>query len=388
MKAYDFEDVEQEEPESFDTKERPSSIPSKPSGRSTILVGALICLVLIGLLAFVILHLFKGDQSLSKIELQGMQIREFYERTAEDFIKNTEQRLKMEAETKKRAVAAADNAIASGLFDQVTGPDRPLVVYTYHEAPRGRTNVRFFIDHGLHGGADFVFIINGESDVDDLLPTNAPNIRVIKRENTCYDLGSIGEVLRRNDKELVKKYNKFIFINDSVRGPFIPTWVPGCWSDYILNKVTDEVKLVGIVYGCGGPIYIQSMVFATDRIGVEILLNGTPDPNDDDINIHSLSGLHGCYTHKNKAISAEVSLAHLIYEANYKTHVLMTAASQSKDFVQLCNTTASYYVEKIHPYETIFLKVNENVDPVFLEDLTRWHDGSEYSSWDKCKVSK
>ena len=32
-------------------------------------------------------------------------------------------------------------------------------------------------------------------------------------------------------------------LNASIRGPFLPYWASGCWSDMYLEKVTDEVKV-------------------------------------------------------------------------------------------------------------------------------------------------
>src|ERR1700730_3704626 len=43
-----------------------------------------------------------------------------------------------------------------------TAADRPLVLYAYFETPSARENLEFFIAHGLHAAADFVFILNGD----------------------------------------------------------------------------------------------------------------------------------------------------------------------------------------------------------------------------------
>jgi hypothetical protein len=119
-------------------------------------------------------------------------------------------------------------------------PDRPLILYAYSESPSARLNIAFFIAHGLHTGADFIFIFNGETDVTQLVP-DWPNIQTVKRENTCYDLGAYGEVLTKDG--LWKRYSRFIMLNASIRGPFIPYWSNSCWSERYLNKVTDRVKV-------------------------------------------------------------------------------------------------------------------------------------------------
>lgn len=150
-----------------------------------------------------------------------------------------------------------------------------LVLYAYHETVDARRNAEFFIRHGLHAKADFIFVLNGETDLDEAIPV-VKNIRFIKRENTCYDLGAqlssfpsfpysfvpltkrvmipklSGEVLSANDRALVKKYNKFILMNASIRGPFLPHWSSMCWSDAFANKVTETNKLVGMTMNCLG----------------------------------------------------------------------------------------------------------------------------------------
>lgn len=117
---------------------------------------------------------------------------------------------------------------------------RPLVLYSYAESENARENLAFFISNALNGRADFIFIFNGETDAHDMLP-QLPNVRIVQRENKCFDIGAHGEVLRMDD--LWKGYKRFILMNASVRGPFLPTYVPSCWMDAFLGKITDKVKV-------------------------------------------------------------------------------------------------------------------------------------------------
>jgi hypothetical protein len=149
-----------------------------------------------------------------------------------------------------------------------------LVLYAYYETEEARINAQFFLQHGLHSAADFVFILNGETDFDQLLPKNSTNVRFIKKDNECYDMGSYGQVLGADNQALIKKYSRFLLVNASVRGPFLPVWSRECWSDAYANMVTDEVKLVGMTYNCSPHPHVQSMVLATDRIGIKLLVDG------------------------------------------------------------------------------------------------------------------
>ncbi|KAL8956153.1 MAG: hypothetical protein Q9183_006396, partial [Haloplaca sp. 2 TL-2023] len=118
-----------------------------------------------------------------------------------------------------------------------------LIIYTYYETENAKRNAEFFIRHGLHDSADFIFIMNGqESNLEYLLPKDAPNVRIVRRhENRCFDLGASGEVLRSMGDAL-HRYDKFILLNASIRGPFVPHWSKECWSDAYTGRITDQVK--------------------------------------------------------------------------------------------------------------------------------------------------
>jgi hypothetical protein len=121
-----------------------------------------------------------------------------------------------------------------------TVSDRPLILYAYFDTENARRNLDYFLLHALHDGADFVFVLNGEDDIESVIP-NEPNIRYVRRKNECYDLGAFAEVLIKDD--LYKKYNKFITMNASIRGPFLPYWATGCWTDMFLDRVTNTTKV-------------------------------------------------------------------------------------------------------------------------------------------------
>lgn len=63
-------------------------------------------------------------------------------------------------------------------------------------------------------------------------------------------MGAYGDVFNRDDRALVKRYSRFILLNASIMGPFMPRWSNQCWSDAYLGKITPEVKLVGMTANC------------------------------------------------------------------------------------------------------------------------------------------
>lgn len=43
-----------------------------------------------------------------------------------------------------------------------------------------------------------------------------------------------------------------------------------------------------------------------------------------------------------------------------------------------------YFGFNIHPYETMFVKANRNIDGKMINKLTEWHNRMNYSSFDYC----
>ncbi|KAH8600790.1 hypothetical protein B0O99DRAFT_648905 [Bisporella sp. PMI_857] len=290
----------------------------------------------------------------------------------------------------------------------VTVSERPLILFAYSESESARVNIKFFIAHALHGAADFVFILNGPTDVADIIPKES-NIRIVQRANDCYDLGAYSEVLLKDD--LYKGYKKFIMLNASIRGPFIPYWSNACWSDMYLGKLTQEVKLVGMTGNCWPTFHIQSMILATDAVGMNVLLFPPPAaaeklkeippygpmPGSEEMFPQPHPGINSCFHTWGSAVSAEIGSSAIIKAAGYRLDVMMSAYHGVKGGEKLyedsCDTSVNgdvleedgYFGTNVHPYETVFMKTNRKIDPLGIAKLTEWTEGRGYSSYDYCK---
>lgn len=289
-------------------------------------------------------------------------------------------------------------------------PWRPLILYAFSDSPVSRDNLRFFLHHGLHAAADFIFILNGmnnETAQELLIPQGASNIRTVYRPQTCYELGAYGEVLR-GDKiplgmgpgrlELYKRYKRFIMLNSSVRGPFLPHWGQGaCWSDIFLAKVNIQTKLVGMTANCWPNFHVQSEVWATDFVGMELLMH-PPPPSANATNVDAFAareepvGLAGCYPDLNKALHAELGATRIMLDAGHRVDLLMSAYHGIANYSAVCDPqehgdllwNGKYYGTNVHPYETVFAKTNRDIDPVLIQRLSEWQWASGWRSWDSC----
>lgn len=184
---------------------------------------------------------------------------------------------------------ARETPVATNLMRRTETVQETLVIYVFHDSNDWyRENLKFFVRVALgeHDGEDinYIFVINGDTqlDVRELLSKTrarkSGRTRVIFRENTCLDGGTIGFVLSKYPG-IETRYRYFVLINSSVRGPFLPRYVQTLypkrlsWTTVMTGMLNRDVKLVGTTVSCQGQVHVQSMVLATDRIGMSLLMD-------------------------------------------------------------------------------------------------------------------
>ncbi|KAL4459147.1 hypothetical protein ABPG75_014012 [Micractinium tetrahymenae] len=163
---------------------------------------------------------------------------------------------------------------------------RTLVVYVFSGSdPEYADNLRFFISEAVkeNDGCDYVIVLQQGKGLSqpDPLPVLPPNARYLRHPNECYDIGTVGWVLQSQlGRAGTQPYRYFVWLNSSVRGPFLPAYLRGRlhWTEPLLSKLSDSVKLVGATINCGRAydipptVHVQSYVSATDAAGLGVLL--------------------------------------------------------------------------------------------------------------------
>lgn len=144
---------------------------------------------------------------------------------------------------------------------------KTLVSYVYYETEYAKNNLKFFIDNGIFksNDVDFYITINGYKCSLDI--PEYKNVKILRKKNKCYDIGRHGEIISKINKN---NYKYFVFLNSSIRGPY--TKNNESWVDIFTSKINNLVKLVGVNKSDWKNLHIQSMLFATDRIGLDIIL--------------------------------------------------------------------------------------------------------------------
>jgi len=250
------------------------------------------------------------------------------------------------------------------------------VVYHYFEKNLNyRDNLIFFLSVGILDQHDYYIVIAGECTVN--FPAK-DNVFFIKTENKNNDYGGYSEFIKTQN---IKNYDFFIFINSSVRGPFLPSHTPLDWTTPFIRKLCNKTHLVGSTINLLPTSSIHSKIFRNK------FLYSPP------------------YTHvqtTSYALTAE-ALQHLIYIDFYDNDRLMSKKEViafyelrlSREIIKkgwnfssllpfydaidyrhqnaiIDNFSAkdgdllfkkSFFARTLNPYEIIFIKVNRNLLP-------------------------
>jgi hypothetical protein len=206
-----------------------------------------------------------------------------------------------------------------------------------------RLNFEFFLRHGIHCQTQDTLVVvtdvfksKYQTQIDELHDKCHRNygnyVRLITRNNTCLDLDTVRVAIeyasqgdrpavvtnRRttsNATKIAAYYDYFVYINCGVTGPS-PQWANRPWTSVFLQELRDGVKMVGLTINCGyGHPHVQSMMYALDREGLQIVMDGgaiydcTKRPDHRGLRFHSF---------QYKIIEGyEIKLSELIVEAGY-----------------------------------------------------------------------
>jgi lipopolysaccharide biosynthesis protein len=230
-----------------------------------------------------------------------------------------------------------------------------LVVYSYYETYYAPENLLFFLQNGVTSDPNvhYVFVISSPACSVPILPLD--NVTVIHRENFGYDFGSWGAGLKAVN---VEQYDRFVFLNATALGPFVPRYVPTSlsWLQLFTHRLSDSVKIVGptlnyLPYYPELNKHIQSFAYGTDREGIRIWLDaGMFDPKVSD--------------KKTLIATHELELSRLLLARGYDLFAFQLSEnvnSKITDKTKLHDDphfNDSYYGLAVNPLEVMFVKSN------------------------------
>lgn len=240
-------------------------------------------------------------------------------------------------------------------------PTRTLVIYVFgntHES--AEENLRFFIRTAVHAShdADYYFILqrinNTYYDISKLpkLPSNG---YYLQHKNRCFDLGTIGWFFAGGMVE-TNRYRYFIFLNASVRGPFMVSYYTNpIWFTIFTRRLNNFIRLTGSTINCEITPHVQSYLWAMELNTLQFFLDNTT--------------VFSCHPSMSETIlNGEVDASTVLLRAGYGIDSLMNKY-QGVDFRY--NTSGICFesnpaIDKglggitVDPYEVVFVKTKFN----------------------------
>jgi hypothetical protein len=261
---------------------------------------------------------------------------------------------------------------------------RVCVLYHYYELDASYAeNLLHFILFGYRPDVTFYIIISGKYSI--ALP-KVDNIIYVYTDNRNYDYGGYSIALREFVD--IDGFDYFIFVNSSVRGPYLPAYFNGAWVSPFIALITDEVGVSGSTiniiveqsqhsaefqrrHGGTAPFsHVQSMAYCLSQSALSFLQADQFFACDRDLDkLRVITDYEMLLSQK--LIRAGWNIKCLLPEYNVvdyrKAHGDINPTSARGEAIY----EGSYFGRTAHPFETIFTKTNRALYPFhFFDKLT------------------
>lgn len=248
-----------------------------------------------------------------------------------------------------------------------------LILYCYYEKNEiYKNNLELFLKLGIYEECDYIFIINDKLSIN--IPKNK-NIKIFYRENKDYDFGAYNYALKQIN---IDDYKYFFFLNTSIRGPFIPSYNNIKWYIPFINLLSNDIKLVGTTINILNTdsnesrifknitkfekpyTHVQTQMFVMDNECLKFLLEKELFENNNYNNYIEFIAIK------------EILMSQLVLKNNWnisciipeyqnidyrllKNDINLSSINGDPNFSNAC------FNRTIHPYESIFIKINRNM---------------------------
>ena len=244
------------------------------------------------------------------------------------------------------------------------------VIYHYFEKDEiYKENLIFFLNVAIDKDVDYYIYISGTCSVN--LPS-LPNVEYITIENKNYDFGA---VISFSNHEKSNNYNSYMYINCSVRGPFMPKYTSLKWHEAFTSKLSNTNGLVGSSINFlpveskdsryfseklnkPGPFtHVQTTSYALSSACFQLLKN------------KGFFNLEQKLSHLDIILRYEITLSKILTENGFHIcSILPMNSSGANVNLNYPNTLrqgnplrrSAFYGRTITPYENIFIKTNND----------------------------
>lgn len=256
------------------------------------------------------------------------------------------------------------------------------VIYHYYELDQMyKDNLIYFVSSIWNENLDLYIVIAGEYTIS--LPSKS-NITILEVENKNNDYGGYADLINSGLMS-TNDYDAYLFVNSSVRGPFVPVYSDTSWSQAFTNRILNGDALVGSSINYlpsnstySAPFYpdtkeeldlshIQTTAYALSKKALNHLI---------DSGFYSIQDAMP----KDKVIREyEIGFTQQIRAAGFTvSHLLSSSVNQddvikhnfSVDSGDLLNKNG-YYCRTLSPFELMFIKVNRKlIDEAELSSIS------------------
>eukprot|EP00854_Cymbomonas_tetramitiformis_P013337 gene13337-15758_t len=309
------------------------------------------------------------------------------------------------AEADKSLTAAQPSIVNSSSNSKTV-----LVVYSYFEYKRtsgynarddnllynSKGNLEYFLRHAVteDKSVTYAFIVNGFYRT--VAFPNQSNVMVYERENSGYEFGAYSNFIEKH-LLFVQSFSAYIFIQCSLRGPFLPNYETRHWTSLWVNQLSDTVKLVGGPLYCrckpfmqersttaspwayaSQKLHLHGPILATDQVGLELLrpLWRTAVGGDKELAIEVEIESTGKILRRGWNIRSQLLLWKGVDFQNTSqvARKCRYLRDNSRKYSGELGYPGKYMGLTVEPLEMMFIKTNRGLQPRKLALYTNWTD--------------
>lgn len=259
-----------------------------------------------------------------------------------------------------------------------------VLYHHFNETNGGASNLNFFLNFGILPDVDYYFSL--VNCLTGIIPEKE-NFIVRQYQNHDYDFGGFSKLV--NEFEIAKRYKYIIFLNSTVKGPFVLGDPMQCWIQKFLQPLGGDVALSGMSISILHPSsphamdffkrhgrqpvlpHVQTMAFCMASRTLSSLIDDgffSRDLNSDRKLI--ISEFELLLSHRILSSGYNISCCLPMYQnIDYRT---IRSDFNSHSIHGDCLFKNAYFGQTINPFTSIFVKTRRNyIDFNNLEYLYR-----------------
>lgn len=254
-------------------------------------------------------------------------------------------------------------------------------IVTFYVTHNVTDNIIFFLNHGISTDDKYQYyiIINGNPDISRIYETKPftnyqSNIHIMNRENKGIDHAGWAYGLKQID---INDYDYFLFLNNTIKGPFIPSWYKEPWENIFIGLLNSYTKLSGIsINYCSGRPHVQSMLECLSRDSLILAMNNGFFTNEEDMDKCEIIekyeiGLSQFFLNQGFNIACPL---HAYKDVDFRVHRNNNNLQLNVPWGGDIFFEKGYSNMNVNPLETIFIKTNRFHDREMMEKYTLWSD--------------